>query len=80
MTLSCPRCGFTHCNRSTRRFWERLVRLRAYRCVACYHRFLRPDDDSVFWRIFRDRLSRALVWATLLGLILAGYKLRMPLG
>jgi hypothetical protein len=53
MTPSCPRCGFTHAQRSTRRLWERLFRLRAFRCVACYHRF-RSRDDTGFWRIIND--------------------------
>ena len=74
MLLKCPKCGFADVRLSKRRTWERVLRLRAYRCVACYHRFL-STDDTCTWSA-----RKVLLWISLLCLVLAGLYFRLPLG
>jgi len=74
MLHRCPNCGFTDVRLSKRRTWERVLALRALRCVACYHRFL-CKDDTCSWSA-----GTVLLWISLLGLVLAGLYFRLPLG
>ena len=74
MVNRCPKCGFDDVRLSKRRTWERFLRLRAYRCVACYHRFL-STDDTCPWSA-----RKVLLWLSLLGLMLFGLYFRLPLG
>ena len=79
MLRRCPNCGFADVRLSKRHTWERVLRLRAFRCVACYHRFLTTDDTGS-WSARRGRLLNLLLWISLLGLVLAGLYFRLPLG
>ena len=75
MLHRCPNCDFTDVRLSKRRTWERVLRLRALRCVACYHRFLCRDDSAGPWSV-----GTILLWMSRLGLVLAGVYLRLPPG
>jgi hypothetical protein len=79
MLHTCPKCGFADVRLSKRRTWERILRLRALRCVACYHRFLTPDEGGL-WSLSRGRMFDLLLLISLLGLVLAVLYFRLPLG
>jgi hypothetical protein len=79
MLNTCPKCGFADVRLSKRHTWERVLRLRALRCVACYHRFLIPDDAGL-WPLNRGRMVDLFLWISLLGLVLAGLYFKLPLG
>jgi hypothetical protein len=78
MLHRCPHCGFADVRLSKRRTWERVLRLRALRCVACYHRFLTAEDTDPC--SVRGRIFDVLLWIGLLGIVLAGLYFRLPLG
>jgi hypothetical protein len=44
VTPACGKCGHPYLQRSRRRSWERLLRVRAFRCCACSHRFIVWND------------------------------------
>jgi DNA-directed RNA polymerase subunit RPC12/RpoP len=44
LAIRCPRCHSTSVRFAQRKKWERwltLIRVRPYRCEACYHRFFK---------------------------------------
>ena len=58
MVPPCPGCAYTRPHRSRRRPWERLLRLRAFRCTVCSRRFSKVDGDAEPWRTLRIWWSR----------------------
>lgn len=76
MTNSCPSCGCAHLVRSSRYPWERWFQLSAFRCTVCAQRFVRAEGKARG----KEHLLVALVWVGLIGLVIATFTFRIPLG
>jgi ribosomal protein L37AE/L43A len=57
MKRTCPKCGGVHVYRSKRRLWERVLRLRAFRCIICARRFSATDENTGIWRAVKGWTS-----------------------
>lgn len=77
MMRPCPKCGCVRSKRSRRHAWERLFRLRVFRCNACSHRIARVDGERGVWR---TRVVGVLVLISLIGVALIAFRFRIPLG
>ena len=73
----CAKCGHPYSQRSRRRPWERIFRVRAFRCGACSHRFLIAIDGTE--SRLRDHVAIAIAKLSLAVLILSVLWIEMPL-